>query len=613
MPELLFLPQGAALPAEGERTLLDLARAAGIPLRASCGGRGRCGACKVLPEGKDASPVTPLEEECLQGLLGKGYRLACMTVMPRGGVVHVPPESLEQKTAILRGGFNRALPKTPSPRLTFYPLDPGHLPPPTPGKGDAERLLQALTEVHGLKGCVTGLPSLVALLRVVRGPGGPFQVLVRNRREVLDLVPGDAGGPYGMAYDLGTTTVVGYLLDLRGGRILETASAMNPQTAYGDDVISRIAFSQGREDGLETLRAMVVACLQGLAEEACAQAGVAPREILEATVVGNTVMLHLLLGLDPRFLAMAPYSPVVQDLPPVPANALGLRFHASAAMVFLPLRAGFVGSDLLAGVLATRMHRARPHTLLIDLGTNGEMALGNRDRLLCCSTAAGPAFEGRHIRWGMRGSEGAIDRVRIEGREGGLRLRTVGERPPMGICGSGLISALAEALRHGLLSERGKFRVDSPIGRFQEGREGMEWVLSPASENPTGKDIVLTERDVAALQMAKAAIHAGVAVLSEGFGNKPLERVLLAGAFGNYMDPEDARCIGLLPCSESVPVQGVGNAAGHGACLALLEERLLPEGRRLARKMAYVELAGNPLFNACFTEGLFFPTPVPDP
>ncbi len=381
---------------------------------------------------------------------------------------------------------------------------------------------------------------------------------------------------------------------------------MNPQISYGDDVISRISFCQQEPGGLERLRTDMVQCLNGLIREASSQGGIDPRQIVEMTVVGNTAMHHFFVGLDPQYLSMAPYPPVLTDAQDIKAQDLGIEIGPSAYVHLLPLKAGFVGSDAIACILATGLYRKKANTLLIDLGTNGEIVLGNKDRVLCCSTAAGPAFEGGHIRWGMRAAAGAIERVRIDPTTFDVTLKTIDGERPVGICGSGIISGVAEMIRAGIVLGKGNLNEEIQTSRLRHGEDGWEFVLAWASETGTEHDIVITQKDVAELQMAKSAIYAGATLLLELFGGEPIQKIFLAGAGGNYVDPLDACTIDLFPGCTASRVLGVGNAAGHGSCLALLDKYKRREAERIANKAQYVELAATKRFQDLFVSSMFF-------
>ncbi len=423
----------------------------------------------------------------------------------------------------------------------------------------------------------------------------------------MGLFPGREERLLGLAVDIGTTTLVAYLLDLQSGRRLAVSSGLNPQVHFGDDIISRIAFGQKDPEGAVQLREAVRVGINDLIGRVVEKAGVRTELILEAAVVGNTAMHHFFLGLETQFLARAPYPPVVQESLFIKARDTGLAINLSGTVHLLPLKAGFVGSDIIAGILATGLHKSSRVRLLIDLGTNGEIVLGNKDRILCCSTAAGPAFEGGHIRWGMRASAGAVEKVRIDPGSLEISLKTIEDQPPQGLCGSGILSLVAEMIRRGVLLAKGNFNPAIISPRLRMGLDGQEMVLLRNGESLTDQETVFTQRDVAEVQMAKAAIQAGVGLLKELFGNNPIEEILLAGAFGNYADPEDTRTLGFIPALPAPKVRGVGNAAGYGACLTLLNKNRAKEADRIARKLEYVELAGNSRFQELLVDSLLFP------
>ncbi len=607
MARIVFLPWNREIQTDGGETLLQLARSLGIPLEAACGGRRACGKCKIIVE-QSLSPMPPpseRERKVLGDLLDEGYRLACEAAALSDAVVRVPEESLRRRQVVLTAGPRRRIPVRLRPPVLPCPVEVKE-PVLHAVQGDRERLAESLRDLYGLREPAFDPFVLREIPAALRAAGGGLTAFVRNGGEVISVRKGPGGCVPGIAFDIGTTTVVAYLLDLPTGRSLSVRAALNPQVSFGADVVSRISACQEDPGALEKLRCAIVGCLNGLIDEACGEAGIAPCEILEATVVGNTVMNHLLLGLDPRYLARAPYPPVLQAAQDVKARDLGIRIAPSAYAYLLPLKAGFVGSDTVACVLATGLLRTEVPTLLIDLGTNGEIVMAGKGRLLCCSAAAGPAFEGGHIRFGMRAAPGAVERVKIDPETLEPSLQTIDRLPAAGICGSGVISAVAEMVRAGIVLPRGNFQDRLRSSRLRRGEEGWEYVLSRASENALGRDVVVTRKDVSEVQLAKAAIHAGVCLLQERFGS-PFRRVLLAGACGNYMDPQDALAIGLLPENQGARIVAVGNAAGHGACLALLDTRQRRRAERVAREMEYQELSGLERFSELFLSGMAFP------
>ena len=607
MARLIFMPHGKEVDADGRLSILQLAQKIGLPLPSTCGGNKKCGKCKVVVQKAEGilPPPSDQEREKLGELLHRGYRLACETVLTSDTVIQIPEESLTRRQVILTSRTQYAYPVRLRPKVEPYYVE---VPGPTVDavKADSERLVTALKEAFGLKRLAMDQEILRELPVALRSGEKGVTALIREKREIIGLQRGSGGGLFGIAFDMGTTTVVGYLMDLRTGETLAVTSAMNPQIPYGDDVISRISFCQKEPHGLERLRYDMVQCLNDLIKEASSTAGIKPSQIVEMTVVGNTAMHHFFMGLDPQYLSMAPYAPVLTEAQDIKARDLGIEIGSSTYVHLLPLKAGFVGSDAIACTLATGIHRKKAPTLLIDLGTNGEIVLGNRSGLFCCSTAAGPAFEGGHIKWGMRAAAGAIERAKIDPPAFEVRLKTIDDQRPVGICGSGVISAVAEMIRTGIILSKGNFNEDIKSHRLRQGQDGWEFVLAWGRETGTEQDIVITQKDVAELQMAKSAIYAGATLLMELFGGKQIQKVLLAGAGGNYVDPLDARTIDLFPGCATARVIGVGNAAGYGSCLALLDKYKRKEAERIARRAQYQELATTKRFQDLFVSSMFF-------
>jgi uncharacterized 2Fe-2S/4Fe-4S cluster protein (DUF4445 family) len=606
---MIHFPQtGQKINAREGETLLQLAQRSGLPIPAVCGGKGTCGKCRIVVERSEAAPLPPTEKEiqALGRLTDQGYRLACETAAGGLARVRIPQEGRLSGHVILTSHTAQGFSMHLKPSLETYGVS---VPAPQIGRpaADRERLLQALRDTHGFHPRRMDPFMLRRLPHVLRACRNRLTAVVRDGQEIIDLRECGQNRILGIAFDIGTTTVVGYLMDLRTGEQVCVKSALNPQTVFGADVISRINHCQQNPEGLEQLRAAIVDCLNGITADTCREAGIEPAEILEATAVGNTAMHHLFSGLDPRYLAMAPYPPVIEAPQDVKARDLGLQIGASAYLHLPPLKAGFVGSDTIACILATRLHRSRVPTLLVDLGTNGEIVYGNRERMACCSTAAGPAFEGGHIRWGMRAAGGAIEHIRLNPDTLEVEAATVGNQPPTGICGSGIISAAAELVRKGVLLQSGSFNQGLSHPRLRRGSDGWEFVLAWARETDGTEDIVLTQKDVSELVMAKAAIHAGASLLVEHLGLGPPGRILMAGACGNHIAPPDAVAIGLLPGSRQAALLGVGNAAGHGACLALLNKSMRRQAERIAKATQYLELAASPRFQDLFVSGMFFP------
>ncbi len=607
MPKIIFLPFEKTVQTDGSKTILKLAQDARIPLQSTCGGKKKCGKCCVIIN-ETESPLPPpsdREKAVLGGKVEEGYRLACETRLCHDTVVSIPAESRITDPVILTRNTKHTVSSRIRPNIRQFFVE---IPCPVldPVVADRERLMLALEKTHGIRQPAMDPLVLRKLPHALRSSQKGVSVTVRGKDEIIDLCPGRGGSLFGVAFDVGTTTVVCFLMDLITGEKRSVKACMNPQVAFGDDVITRISFCVENPDGLEKLHSNIVLCLNELVASAAAEAQIDPDQIVEAVIVGNTAMHHLFMGFDPHYLSMTPYAPVLQEGQDFKAKGLGLKISASAYVHLLPLKAGFVGSDTIACILATGLHRSSIPTLLIDLGTNGEIVFGNKNKMLCCSTAAGPAFEGGHIRWGMRASPGAIERVKIDPKTLSVTWETIHQEKPIGLCGSGIISAVAEMVRAGIILGRGNFGDALQTHRLREREGGFEFVLVWASETAINQDIVITQKDVAELQMAKSAVHAGATLLMEHFEGEAVERILLAGAGGNFIDPKDACTIDLFPGCLTAKVLGVGNAAGYGSCLALLDQNKRKEADRIAAKLEYRELAATTRFQELFVSSMFF-------
>ncbi len=610
MIKIHFPTLHSSFEAEEGIGLLDLAQRHSIPLNSYCGGRGTCGKCLVKIQG-EASPLSLAEEKFQSSsALAPGERLACQVQIWGDAEVQILPTGL--------GKMEKALGRTISP---LFAVDPGirkwSLARPDSLRSPSSSTWGIVQEIlqREVKDPQIDWRTLQALADQIWTWDSWTAVLAGSR--LLGIEPKDTTDRvYGMALDIGTTTVVGYLLDLVRGSQLALASTLNPQAAFGADVISRISFAGTNPSGLSLLQARIIHAVNSLVEEAAGSAGVSPDEIYALSVVGNTTMHHLLLGLDPSGMGHLPYNPILADSLEVSASDLGIRICPQAPIFLLPNVAGYVGSDIVAGILSTRLPEREKIALGIDIGTNGEMALGSRNQILVASAAAGPAFEGSQITCGMRAEPGAISQVLAE--DGDIRWKVVGEVPPRGLCGSGLVDLVAVLLRLGLIDEGGRFRgpdllpasVPQEIrGRMRRAQDGWDFFLDKGGEG--SRPVILAQRDIRELQLAKGAIRAGIDILLDelGIDISQVEEIWLAGAFGNYIDPANAQTIGLLPPYPQERISPVGNAAGEGAKMALLSQSARREASRIARTVRFIELASRPDFQETFVEALVFPPP----
>lgn len=616
MPQVTFVETRTSgkEPRNHRRTVEDGANvwAVGVELgllsQSACGGRGICGKCRLRVEG-EAPPPTDADRRVFRNEeLQAGWRLACRLAADRDLTLHLPPA--EEGLQVAVEGRRRPVPVEPLTRKVLLAL-----PRPTleDQRSDWQRLEDALATVgHPADG--GDLHLWRSLPQTLRESDFVVTVTLHDHR-LIEIQGGDqVASCFGLAFDIGTTTVVGALVDLNTGQQRGIAAALNGQTVYGSDVLSRLTFAQSDPDGVHKLQARVLETINGLIDELLARSGVPRDAIYEMTVVGNTIMEHLFLGLDPGGVAISPFVPAIHQMVQVPAGEVGVRIHPRAVVTVFPVVGGYVGGDTVGVILTTELHRGRRIRLAIDIGTNGEIALGSRERLLACATAAGPAFEGAQISCGMRAAEGAIDHVTITDD---LHLHVLGGGEPRGLCGSGLLDAVAELVRVGLIDRRGRLLLPAeaprPVppalaARVEETENGRAFLLAAPTPNRP-HPLYLTQQDVRQLQLAKGAICAGAQILERelGIAHDQVAEVLLAGAFGSYLDPASALAVGLIPPTPRERVIAVGNAAAEGARLALLSAREQRAARSLPRQVEYVELSSRRDFDEAFLEALAFP------
>ncbi len=593
-----FEPIGRRGLCQDGESLLDCSRRIGVGISSVCGGRGTCHTCRVQVTGGAVPEATPQEREAFSPQeLEAGWRLACQTSPIQDCKLNIPPESLTARQRTQVEGLPVSVPLEPLVRAC-----PVELSPPTlsdPG-ADADRLLDAIERQHGLRCHNVDVAVLRALPDALRAWGWRCQAAVRGS-EVVGLSQ-LSSSLLGLAVDLGTTKIAGYLVDLGTGMTLTSAGAMNPQIAYGEDVVSRLGVAISSADGARQMQTLVVEALNGLASELCAQADCQREQVVEAVVVGNTAVHHLFLGLPVEHLAHSPFVPVVAGPLDVKARDLGLGLAPGAYVHLLPNVAGYVGGDHVAALLATEPWRSSGPVLLLDIGTNTEVSLTKGETITAVSCPSGPAFEGGHIRDGMRAAPGAIERLRIPTGRDEVQYQTIDDAPPVGICGSGILDAVAQLYLAGVVDQSGRMRDGHSRVRSREGHR--EFVLVSEEERGGHPALAITQGDVREVQLAKAAIRAGIQVLLEATGcsEGDLEQVIIAGAFGSYIDVSSAMDTGMLPALPLDRFRQVGNAAGAGARLALVSTRKRAEAQALASRVRYVELATASGFSQAFLQ-----------
>ena len=608
-----ILPGPRVLDAKPGTTILKAAHAGGVDITATCGGRGRCTSCRVKLVAGTAPPPTIMDELQLgDALVREGYRLSCQWPVTEAVTVQVAPP-LDDTTFQILGGERPA--GAPEPISLDAGIDKRVAQVTLPKDehrqtSDLEALLAAVGSIGHVPPTV--LKTLPAALRARDG-----EVTVTTfGRDVLAVEAGDTAlHKFGLAIDIGTTSVVTTLMELESGEQLAAVSSLNPQAVFGGDLMSRIAFAQFDPGNLRKLQTRIIGLLNQHIEQISRESGVLTKWIYKVVVVGNTCMHHLLLGIDPSYVGLAPYAPVVRHPLILPARDLFLKLPPEARVCLLPLVAGFVGADAVGVALATRIDESPALRIAVDIGTNGEVLLGSRERLWACSAPAGPALEGAQIRHGMRAAVGAIDRVAAE--EGDLRLHTIGDGPAQGLCGSGLLDAVAALLDlgvvdwTGLIDVEGRDRLPAPTrARVEMRGEERVVVLARPGEHGAEREITLTQDDIRQVQLCKGAIASGVAMLRHvaGVGPEQVEELMLAGGFGNYLSIRSALRIGLIP--PDLPegkIRYVGNAAALGAQLALVSEAERARAEVIAGRIEHVSLAAHPDFETIFVECMNFP------
>jgi uncharacterized 2Fe-2S/4Fe-4S cluster protein (DUF4445 family) len=594
-----FEPVGLRGKCRKKESLLACARRLGVGISSICGGKGTCHSCKVQVLSGTVSKPTPNELETFSRReIKEGWRLACQTYPASDCKVAVPAESMTTPQRLQVEGLEvKVRPESPFRAYRLQLAAPSLETP----QADADRLLKALNQQHKLRCTKVNIGALRTISDQLRSWKWKSWAVVRNG-EVIAILP-PKSRQLGLAIDLGTTKVAGYLVDLGDGRTLAAKGVMNPQISYGEDIISRInRVVKSPDEGVQ-LQELAVDAINGLSTDLCAEAGAKPEEIVEAVVVGNTAMHHLFLRLPVKQLALSPFVPAVSRALEVRAGELGLNIAPGAYVHLLPNIAGFVGADHVSMLLATDAWQAKKTTVALDIGTNTEVSLICNGKIAATSCASGPAFEGGHIKYGMRAATGAIERLRIDGDK--IQYQTIDGAPPVGICGSGILDALAQLYLAEIIDEGGRIIDNRHRVRAYKGQR--EFILVSKEERKGKPAITITQHDVRELQLAKAAIRTGIQVLLEtsGCSEAEIKQVIIAGAFGTYIDVASAVAIGMLPSLPLNRFRQVGNAAGMGAKLALISLKSRAEAQAVASRVSYIELASRPGFQPTFVQASY--------
>ena len=623
---VVFMPSGRRGRFATGTPLLDAARTLGVYVESVCGGRGLCGRCQIeVAEGvfdkhgvtSRATHLTPPGETEARYRVKPGRRLSCAARIQGDLVVDVPAEFAVNRQVVRKRAETRRIALDTATRLVRVTLPPADLDRPI---GDADRLIEAIEATHGLRGLCIDPPMLAVVQAAIRG--GTVTAAVHedtDRPVIIGLWPGEAAPLFGLAFDIGSTTIAGHLVDLATGRAVASAGTSNPQIRFGEDLMSRVSYLMMNPDDGMALTDAVRGAIATLVTRLAGQVGIAGTDILEAVFVGNPVMHHLFLGIDPVALGQAPFALAVSGALRMPARELGLTLHPGARVYIPPCIAGHVGADAAAVALADGPQHHDEVTLVIDVGTNAEILLGNRHRVLAASSPTGPAFEGAQISSGQRAAPGAIERVRIDPVTFEPRIKVLGAEPwsdedgfaeavemigITGICGSGIIEAVAELFLAGVVAADGTI---NPVAsdRIRASGRTHDFVLWRGEI-----EIAVTQTDIRAIQLAKGALYAGARLLMDHLGVNSVERIKLAGAFGSYIDPKYAMVLGMIPDCPLDRVSAIGNAAGTGARMALLNRGHRAEVEALVRRVEKIETALEPRFQEHFVSAMAIPNAI---
>jgi len=625
---VIFQPSGRRGDVPVGITIVEASRTLGVDIEAPCGEHQVCGKCKIRVEDGQyekfgirsspdhVGPVEASEENILtNGERAEGFRMGCVATVQDDLLIYVPETSRAGKQVVSKRAREIDIELNPAVRQYVLSLDEPTL---ADGMADLERVQDGLQREYGLPSLTIDIHTLKSLSRVLRSGEWEITVSVWMAREIIRVRPGEQTKSYGIAFDVGTTTIAGYLCELESGTVVRTVSAMNPQVKYGEDVVSRISYHMGNPDGLARMSADLIATINTLIMRAVSSSDsqngsdpdepeirlISPDDIVDVAMCSNTAMHHILLQLDPEPLGVIPFTPSIHHSIDMRCRDLGLMVNESAHLFFLPTIAGYVGGDTIGVMLAETPQDSEEVQLIIDIGTNGELVLGNRDKLICSSCATGPALEGAQIEFGMRAAPGAIERIKIDpdtlevdykviGRKAWKAYSAPGEMQTRGICGSGILDAVGELLLSGIVKKGGAFSKEAASSkRFREHPEtGMkEFVVAWAEETSIGRDVVVTQKDVRQIQMAKASIYTGSKLMMKHMGITHLDKIKIAGAFGTHIDKNLAREIGLIPDCPAETVTSVGNAAGDGCRAALLNREKRVEADQLCGRVTYLEL-----------------------
>ncbi|MHA1268841.1 MAG: ASKHA domain-containing protein [Candidatus Helarchaeota archaeon] len=602
--EIIFQPDGKRIKVEAGTTILQSAIESGIDLISICGGKGICGKCKIIVEKGnikkefDSAELKFLTDEEKQ----HNFRLACKVQINDNLIIRIPDESRSGKQKLQVEGI-----KTPvqiDPLIKKYHVI---LKKPTleDHKADKIRIDQFLKKNYGLSPLKINFNLLKSLGSLIREFNWDFTICIWNDEEIISVEKGNTVDEiYGYAVDIGTTKLAGYLLNLKTGEVLSVGSLMNPQIPFGEDVISRIGYNNPKE-----LQDVVIDGLNQIFQNLCQNTKISNDNVYDISVVGNPTMTHLFLGINAKQIGMAPYVPVINEGITICNEKLRIKMNKLAKVYTLPILSGYVGADTMGVIIATEIYKKDELCMALDIGTNTEVVLGNKDRILTCSCASGPAFEGAHIEFGMRASSGAIEKIQIDPKTLDPIIETIDNIKPRGICGSAIVDIPAELLKSKIIDVNGKINKNINNARLRQGTKYYEYVLVWSEDSAFNKDIVITQKDIREIALAKAAIHTGTEILLQEYGinEKKIDKMFIAGAFGTHINLENARFIGMVPEIPISKIIPVGNAAGTGARMCLVSKKMRMITEDIAQKVEYIELGAHPNFQKVYLNSNYLP------
>lgn len=589
-------------PKNGLEALIDN----GIDIKSVCGGKGTCGKCRVMVLNQEDIPVNEQEKKILtEDEINKGIRLACQQVFDKDLDIYIPSSSLSEEQKLQVIGKEKDIEIEPIIKKYYVELKKAALEDTTP---DFNRVQKALKERHNVVVDDIDYSVLKSLPKAIRDNEWKITVAVRGN-EIISVEGGNTEKTnYGIAIDLGTTKIALLLVNLESGETIASKGIMNPQISYGEDVMSRLNFAISKKGNLEKIQEVVVKEINNALKSLCSENEIKNEELLEMTVVGNTAMHHLFLGLPVRQLSLSPFIALSGDSLNIKGREVGINISKGAYIYMLPPIAGYVGSDHLAMILASDIDEEEGNIVGIDIGTNTEIGLKTSEGITSVSTASGPAFEGAHINYGMRAAPGAIERVLIEPETYKPIIQTIGDKKPVGICGSGILDSIAELRKAELINTRGKLDKESKsISKDKQGN--LQYLLY---ENEGNKDVIsINQKDIVEIQLAKGAMRTGIEILMDNAGITfgQIDKIIIAGAFGSYIDPKNVINIGMFPSVSINRIYQVGNAAGVGSKRVLISKEQRIKAENLAKKINYLELTTHPKFNELFVESMQFPEP----